>query len=374
MTSLPSLRPRAPVPRILLLAALACGAAAAQSQAPEARPAGTAGALATVAVQGESRVRESSFEGVVQAVRQATLAAQVAGNVVEVRVRAGQWVRAGEVLLRLDALAAEQGAAASEAQVREARAALGVATRDFERQRQLFEKKYISEGAFDRSQALFQAAQAQSEARLAQAAAARAQSGWFTVTAPFAGIVSDVPVVAGDLATPGRTLVTLYDPSSLRVSSLVPQSALRGALLPAQAAIELGEGAAGARITPVRVQVFPAADPATHTVEVRLDLPASVRGVVPGTFARALLAAPQVPQVPQGASLDGSNGARLLVPLRSVVRRAEMTGIYVVGTDGRAQLRQVRLGEPSGEMIEVLSGLDARERVALDPQAALRAR
>ena len=66
--------------------------------------------------------------------------------------------------------------------------------------------------------------------------------------------------------------------------------------------------------------------------------------------------------------------ARLEVPLRAIVRRAEMTGLYVVGPDGRPLLRQVRLGRSNGNNIEILSGVAAGERVALDPQAAARIR
>ena len=108
-------------------------------------------------------------------------------------------------------------------------------------------------------------------------------------------------------------------------------------------------------------QVLPAMDPATHTVQVRLDLPPGTRAA-PGMFGRVWL---------PGRSGDTP---RLSVPTRAVVRRAELTGVYVLGDDGRPLLRQVRLGPVSGDQVEVLSGLRAGERVALDPQAAARVR
>ncbi|HSW27477.1 MAG TPA: efflux RND transporter periplasmic adaptor subunit, partial [Burkholderiaceae bacterium] len=101
-------------------------------------------------------------------------------------------------------------------------------------------------------------------------------------------------------------------------------------------------------------------DPATHTLELRLDLPAGMTGATPGMFARAWL------------PVAGTSGARLYVPARAVVRRAELTAVYVLGSDGRALLRQVRLGPVSGDHVEVLTGLSAAERVVLDPQAAAR--
>ena len=69
-----------------------------------------------------------------------------------------------------------------------------------------------------------------------------------------------------------------------------------------------------------------------------------------------------------------STDSRLFVPASAVVRRAEMVGVYVIASGGRPLLRQVRLGRAEGDRVEVLSGVSAGERVALDPQAAARMR
>ncbi len=138
--------------------------------------------------------------------------------------KAATVVKAGQVLLRIDARAADQTAAASDAQVRAARASLDVATKDFERQKQLFEKNYISQAALERAESQFKATQAQAAAQLAQAGAARTQSGllsWCRRRMP--AWSSEVPVALGDMAMPGRPLLTLYDPAALRVTAAVPQ-------------------------------------------------------------------------------------------------------------------------------------------------------
>ena len=108
------------------------------------------------------------------------------------------------------------------------------------------------------------------------------------------------------------------------------------------------------------MQALPTVDPATHTLELRLDLPTGLTGVTPGMFARAWL------------PLAGSADARFFVPAAAVVRRAELTGLYVLGADDRALLRQVRLGRAQGDAVEVLTGVSAGERVVLDPQTAAR--
>lgn len=340
------------------LLAVALGAHAADAAAVQDAP---PPALASAPVTLGGAAEASGFDGVVQAVRQTAMAAQVAGAVVSLHVKAGDLVRSGQVLLRIDARAAEQTAAAGAAQVQAARAAQEAATRDFERQKQLFSKNYISQAALDSAEAQYKATQAQAAAQLASAGVARTQSGFYVVTAPYPGVVAEVSVVLGDMAMPGRTLLTLYDPGALRVSAAVPQ-AVAARLQPGQGGMVDLPGAATGRITPVKTQWMPTVDPATHTLELRLDLPPGLAGVTPGMFARAWL------------PLAGSPEGRLFVPARAVVRRAELTAVYVLGSDGRALLRQVRLGRSQGEQVEVLAGVSAGERVVLDPQAAARLR
>lgn len=341
----------------LVLAAfqtIALGSDAAADPAP-------APAIATAPVSAAARNQDASYDGVVEAVRQTELAAQVPGAVVALSVKAGDRVQAGQVLLRLDARAAEQTAAAGAAQVRAARAAQEAATREFERQKQLFEKNYISRAALDRAEAQYKSAQAESAAQLANAGAARTQSDFYVVRAPYAGVVADVSVVLGDMAMPGRALLTLYDPGALRVRAAVPQTVATRLGGSGKPLIEIP--GVGAGIVPARSQLLPAVDPATHTLELRLDLPAGVSGAVPGMFARAWL---------PGAA--GAAAGRLYVPASAVLRRAELTGVYVVTREGKPLLRQVRLGRAEGDAVEVLSGVSAGERVALDPQSAARVR
>lgn len=319
--------------------------------------------LAMVQVQASGTARNEGFDGVVEAVRQTVVAAQVAGAVVALEVKAGDVVKAGQVLLRIDARAADQNAAASDAQVQAARASLDVATKEFERQRQLFQKQYISQAALERAEAQYRATTAQLNAQLAQAGAARTQSGFHIVKAPYAGVVADVPVMLGDMAMPGRPLLTLYDPAALRVTAAVPQTAIAQQAADAQVKIELpGLPADRQWITTSQLQVLPTVDAATHTAQVRAALPATTKGLTPGMFARVWL------------PTRGDASSRLFVPAKAVVRRAEMTGLYVIDAKGRPVLRQVRLGRAVDDQVEVLSGVAAGERVATDPQAAARVR
>ena len=323
--------------------------------------------LATVAVQssGAAGSERVSFDGVVEAVRQSTLSAQVAGAIVALNVKAGDRVRLGQELLRIDARAASQNTAATVAQVEAARATLNVSSKEYERQKQLFQKQYISQSALDRAQAQFQASQAQMQALQAQSDAAHTQSRFFVINAPYAGIVSDVPVALGDMAMPGAPLLTLYDPAALRVSAPVPPGTVTSG--PAEAIQFEIPGLAQALMAPKSAALLPQVDAATHTAQLRLALPDNLKGATPGMFARVWLAA-------SGVGKTTTDSDRLYVPTSAVVRRAEMTGLYIVNDKGRPMLRQVRLGRAAGERVEVLSGVEKGEKVAADPQAAAKVR
>jgi RND family efflux transporter MFP subunit len=348
----------------VLVTAVAWGAVAgAYAQAPQA--------LKAVPAQAATAPAASAFDGVVEAVRQTVVAAQVPGAVVQLEAKVGDRVKAGDVLLRIDARAADQNAAASNAQVQAARTSLDVAAKDFERQKQLFQKNYISQAALERAEAEFKSTQAQANAQQARAGAARTQSGFYVVRAPFAGVISEVAVSLGDMAMPGRALVTLYDPAVLRVTAAVPQSLASQMTAGVLPRIELpGLPATASWVTPTHVQLLPTVDAATHTAQLRADLPAGLTGVSPGMFARMWLS------VPQAQSAAGASAAStvLSVPLKAIVRRSEMTGLYVLDPNGKPVLRQVRLGRVAGNQVEILSGLMVGEQVVSDPQSAARAR
>lgn len=325
--------------------------------------------LQTVAVQATaSTAAESGLDGVVEAVRQTTLSAQVAGAIVALHVKAGDRVKPGQELLRIDARAAQQNVAGSTAQTEAAQASLQVATKELERQRQLLQKQYISQAAFDRAQAQWEAAQAQVKALQAQTRAAQTQSGFFVLNAPYAGTVGDVQVTLGDMAMPGRPLLTLHDPSDLRITAAVPQSllpALTSQLKAVRYELPGLAGHTGLR-NPTQTQLLPTIDASTHTAQIRLNLPPGIDGLLPGLFARVWL--------PVVGSSGKDEADRLFLPATAIVRRAEMTGVYLIDAQGKPQLRQVRLGRSSGERVEILSGLRKNDQVAANPQAAASAR
>jgi RND family efflux transporter MFP subunit len=296
-----------------------------------------------------------SAEAVVEAVRQSTVAAQVSGRIVDLRFDVGDYVRKGEVIARIDERAATQAVQASEAQVRQAEAELRNARAQYERAKQLVAEKFLSQAALDKSEADYKAAQARVTALLAGAEQAATERSFATIVAPYSGVVSARHVELGEMAAPGRPLMTGFDPDTLRVSATVPQAHIGAIQSGGKARVEIPS--LGKWIEAKRITIVPSADPRTHTTQVRLELPADVRGVYPGVYARAHFVI--------------GTASRLLAPRSALLRRSELTGVYVVDDAGGMQLRQVRLGTASDERsVEILSGLRAGERVAVEPVKA----
>lgn len=327
------------------LLALAAGAATAQ--------------LATAPVEYREVDATYAAEGTVEAVRQATVAAQVSGRIVELKVNAGDAVKQGQVLARIDEREAAQGVASSEAQVARAQADFGNARVNLERTKRLVAEKYVSQAALDKAQAEYDAASAALLAAKAGAGQARTVRSHTVITAPFAGVIAERLVDLGDMAQPGRALFTIFDPKALRVVAAVPEDTvgdLRGKVTVAYAELP----SLDKRLKPKLVTVLPSADARTHTKQVRLDLAEDATGAYPGMFARAHFATGRT--------------KKLVIPAQAVAYRSEVAGAYVVTEKGEIRFRQLRVGEPTGDGgIEVLAGVAPGERVALDPVAALAA-
>ena len=322
----------------LLMVALPCAASA---QSPSA-----------VRVDASPVLASYPAEGVVEAVHSATLAAQTQGRILEMTVDAGDRVKRGDLVIRIDAAAATQAVAGAEAQVEQARASAINARAQFERTQGLFEQKFVSQAALDQAEAGLRAAEAALRAAEAGRGQATVARGFASLAAPMDGIVARRDAQPGEMAQPGRALLTIYDPTEMRVVADLPQSRLealrRG---PLSARVEFPDS--GRWVEAGHVELIPTADPRTHTVQARVGLPPEYAGVLPGTFARVHFAT--------------GEQSRIGVPPAAIVRRGEITGVYVQQADGGFVLRQVRLGEAlSDGRIEVLAGLAPAESVATD--------
>jgi len=326
-------------------------------------------AISATAVRVANGDSNLNVDGLVEAVRNTVISAQIAGAIVQLPVQAGDVVKAGQLLVRMDARAAQQEFNASKAQVDAAKANLAVAEKDYERQKLLFEKNYISQAQLDRALAQFKSASAQANSQIAQAGAVQTQSGFYTINAPYNGIVSEMPSAVGEMVMPGKPIMTVYDPKELRVIVTVPQARISQLKAEQNLQIEFPSLPAAQRfVKPRKMTILPLSDAATHTVQVRFDLPADVQAVNPGLFARVNLSLNAEPTNTKSVSAN-----RLYVPRSAVIRRAELHAVYVINAQGKPILRQVKPGPVLLNEQEILSGVAAGEMIAIDPLAAANA-
>lgn len=316
--------------------------------------------LQTITVTQSNAAQFITVEGSIEAVKGSLLAPQVSGSITVLNVKAGDQVKAGQVLARIDTRIANQQAVANQAQVAAARAQLSAARQEYERKKRLHEKQYISQAALERAESDYKTAEAQTRAELAQTGMANVQSGLHTVTAPYAGIVAEVMTEQGDMAMPGKPLLALYNPKEMRAVVNVPQSQIASIKAGGNIKVIIPAAAEAERsVTVSKVTVLPTADAVTNSVKVRLLLPQNLSSVSPGMFARA-----QLPTT--SANLQN----QIYIPSQAVIKRSELMAVYVVDAQGDPQLRQVRVGRKQGDNVEILAGLLAGEKLALDPIAA----
>lgn len=332
------------------------------SKAAGEPPAGPAAVVVpTVAVASRATGGGLDIEGTVEALRQATVAAQIGGNVLSLSVKAGDRVQAGQILARIDERDAAAAFSRSDATVAQAEAEWQNARTALERQRELRRQGFVSQAAVDSADTQAKAAEAGLQAARSGRSQAALARGFAAVVAPFEGVVLATHVDAGDLASPGRPVATLYAPGAMRAVVQVPASRASLARQASQRQVRLP---GGEQVAPVRSTELPVTDPVAQTIEWRLDLPARAQ-VMPGQsvsvrFDGADAAAAAAP------AAQASDALRPAVPVDAVLQRGELQAVYLVRGE-QFVLRAVRLGaRRSDGSVEVLAGLKAGDRIALD--------
>jgi RND family efflux transporter MFP subunit len=329
----------------LLLAA--CGDDAVLQPQPEVEP-----AIELRIVELDRAGRERVWDGVVEAVHSATLSAQTGGRVLELPFDVNDYVKAGDVVVRFTDVEQQSAQRQARAALGAAQAAASEAEAEFRRVSEIFERRLVSRAQLDQATARRDATRAQLESAQAAVKAASETLDYTVVRAPYSGIVTQRFVEVGETVRPGQALVSGLSLDRLRLQVRVPQSDVEAIRANGTASLLLADGR---RVEADKVTVFPYADPSTHSFSVRVDLPEADTGLSPGMAAKV-------------AFVVGED-ERLLLPVSSLVKRSEVTAAYVFGETGLA-LRQLRLGHRIGDRTEVLSGLSAGDRVAVDPVAA----
>ena len=309
--------------------------------------------LRTVEVASAELPRLYQLDGVVEAVNHGTVSAQTSGRVIDVRFDVGEPVNAGDVIVVLEDTNQRAALRQAEANLAATTARKRDTEREYQRIKGIFDRDAVSKADMDRISASRDQARAAETAAEAALHQAQQELDYTVVKAPYTGVVTRRLVEIGETAQPGQGLMSGFALDNLRVSVDVPQDLVESIRQQRKASVR----ANGQWVEARQVTVFPIADPASNTFEVRVDLPDAIDAVFPGMYIKV-------------GFVSGSQ-KQLVIPLSAVVVRSEVIAVYIVDDDGRVFFRRVRLGSPAGpEYVVVLAGLKAGERIAADPVAA----
>lgn len=287
--------------------------------------------------------------GTVQAERKTVVSAQLVAVIREVRVRAGDPVNAGDALVVLDSRELEAKVLEARRASEAAAAARSRTEADFRRVKDLRARNIVSQSEFDQAESGFRVADAELERARQALQGAEVGLSYATIKAPVAGRIVDRFADPGDTAMPGRPLLSLYDPTALRIEVPVRES-LVGRLKLDQG-IQVRLGPEQKTIDGTVDEIVPQAEAGSRTFLVKVGLPKR-DGMYTGMFGRVL--------IPTGER------KRLLVPEAAVERIGQLDFANVLDGQRNVSRRLITLGPPAPDgRVEVLSGLRAGETVLL---------
>ncbi len=338
---------------VLALIAAGCGGGEAAAPAPaDSAPATVQLAPENVATAALAELTSGPFvSGQLTPAREATVRAQVGGPLVSLTVDRGRAVRAGEIIGRIAARDLEDAMASAQVAVKSAEAALTVARSEAARTEALVKGGALATRDLEQARNQVTAAEAQ-----VAAARAREKSVWqqlddTNVRAPIAGIVSDRPASAGDVVSPGTALVTIIDPSSMRLEAAVASDQIVLVRPGAKVRFRV-RGFSTDVFTGTIDRLSPTADPVTRQVTIFVTLPNLGGKLIAGLFAEG--------------RVDAETRSGVIVPL-AAVDESGPTPLVTRIRDGKAERVPVRLGlrQAEAELVEVIEGIAAGDVVIL---------
>ncbi|MEN8006780.1 MAG: efflux RND transporter periplasmic adaptor subunit [Candidatus Krumholzibacteriota bacterium] len=336
---------------VILMAVSGCGK---KSETAAARGQDVQGTTGQASLQEVPRVVTAT--GSLEAGRTVMVSTRMMGWVRKVHVREGQTVAKGDLLVSIDDSDLRAKKAQAEAGIIEAKAVLANTQKMAERFEKLYAEKSVSKQQLDdvltgrdRAAAGLQMA----EAGLTEV---KVHLSYLSVTAPTEGVVARKMIEEGDMANPGMPLVSLESTGAMKVVAHLGEKDVSSVKVGDPVTIDI-TSLDGAVFTAPLDKVIPAANPGSRTYDIEVLLPDPDPRLKSGMFARV--------SVPVGTR------QAVLVPTGAVIRRGQLTGIWIVREDGTAHLRWVRLGRAIGDSLEILSGLTGSETVVLSTQQPL---
>jgi RND family efflux transporter MFP subunit len=323
-------------------AACGAGAEAEKAEAPPPPAPIVIGSENVVTVAKGTVIVGPIISGELRPQREATVRAELGGQMLQVTVEEGQSVRRGQLLGRIETRTLESAKQSAQSMVRSAENALGLATREAERTDTLVKAGALAARDLDIARNAVSSAEAQVADARNRLAAAERELADAIISAPIAGIISRQSVNTGDVVAIGTELFTIIDPSSMRLEASVPSDDLRQ--LKRGAMVDFRVRGYDQALAGEIERIAPEADATTRQVPIFVAVPNSGGRLVSGLFAEGRVIS------------DSAEG--LIVPATAVNRTGASPWVLRV-TDGRTEKVDVTLGltDPRTERVQIASGV-----------------
>lgn len=302
--------------------------------------------IITLTWQEAAEVR--SWPGTIRSRTVTQIAPKIAARIEEIKVYPGDKVMQGDIVTRLDDRELQARLGAARSALNAAKAQLVRAKADARRAQSLFEKEAATQETLDAVVAAYQMAQAKVQEAHNTVAEIESLLAETRLRASYDGIVVKRDAEPGDMALPGRAIVTIQQPQRLRVEVDIPEGCAR--LIQRGDSFKVQIPGFVSELTAEVEEIAPAADPKTHTVLVKAGLLAQ-NNLQPGAFAWVYQTC--------------RRHKALLIPGQAVIQVGQIESVRLV-KEGRVQIRHVRTGKRYGGQIEVLSGLEAGDKVLIE--------
>ncbi len=301
--------------------------------------------------------------GQVESARSVNITTRAMGYITQLSVKVGDPVKAGQVLFVINSADIKAKSAQTDAMIAQADAALKSAQKDYDRYTALYKQQSASAKELDQVTLQYQSAKAATDAAKQMKNEVSANLSYTTVTAPFSGIVTQKFVEQGGMASPGMPVLTIEQAGSLQVTASIAENQIAQLSLGNSATMNIAS--ADETIEGKIIQINPSSQFSGGQYVVKISLPANNKQLYAGMFVHV-----QIP-VKAKTLVNKDLSGTVVVPIKSIIYRDQLTGIYTISSQNTALLRWVRLGKTMGDQVEVLSGLSNSEQFILSAEGKL---
>lgn len=317
----------------------------------------SANELSTLVVESKPIKKIVYFDGLVEAVQQATLFAQTSGRVIKLTYDVNDFVKKGSVIARLRDTEQKARFQQAEAGLESAKAMAKEAEQEFSRVTDLFAKKLVAASSKDKADAGLKSANAQLNAAFARYEESKEQLAHTVIKAPFSGTLTKRHIEVGETLQVGQPIVSgVAQKNALRFNVQVPQRLIEVVRKLPSVDIVLDDGQ---KVVSDQITIFPTADVRTHSFQLRALVFSNEYRLYPGMFVKV--------------GIEIGTQQQIMIPVSAVVHRGELNAVYILDKNNKVHLRQVRLGREYQNKKIILAGLQQGERLLTQPNQAAKA-